>query len=472
MKNEKKKNKKKFLCLNIFFIVPDDLHSARRLVDDADVLSTLERSFRLIHEPTKPLIGTDLPSNSVPGSASSLRLSIRSYLARFMKRSVFEKIKLRQTRLDHNLFDVIWPAMKKAKLMQQQDNGSDVGIVFPDFDVFVVFQEFLVPLIKDVHCIDINADFHPQPDLQYYPPKMDSAQSSDSLSSNVFNINLDRSGKWIIAGVVECLRNLENFELPLNMNIGQLEMAERILIERLLTAEFAKTIDEKVAGTYYTMNEIIDSNSEIRAVLATRGLLIPLLDRSDPYQATECVALHGQHWPYGRGVYVSHQANFVAWVNCQDHLRVLCCTASDAPANIGAAYNIVGKAMTYLNGKIFFRNSYFLGYLTSRPSFLGTSLRLTLSLQLPNLMKEEANLQHLCTVRGIHMTTHKEMNCIRVSNMQGLGITEWQLLHDFCTAVTNVIQLEKDITMESSGHIAQMLVNIFKKKRNSLIDNN
>lgn len=445
-------------------------------MDDADVLTTLERSFRLIHEPTKPLSSMDLPSNSVPGSASSLRLSVRSYLARFMKRSIFDKIKMRQTRLDHNLFDVIWPAMKKAKLDPKQndsaDNNNDVGIVFPDFDVFVVFQEFLVPLIKDVHCIDVNNDFHPQPELQYFPSKLtvSSAQSTDSSNSSMYNINLDRSGKWITEGVVECLRNLENFELPLNLNTAQLELAERIITERLLTMEFSKTIDEKNNGTYYTMNEVIESNSEIRTILAARGLLIPLLDRTDPYQATECVALHGQHWPYGRGVYVSNQGTFAAWINCQDHLRVLCCTDAESSANIGAAYCTVGKAMTYLNGKIFFRNSYFLGYLTSRPSFLGTSLRLTLSLQLPHLMKEEKNLQHLCTVRGLHMSTHIAKSCIRVSNMQSMGVTEWQLFHDTCTAVTNVLQLEKDLSIENSKHIAALLVNIFRKKRNSLID--
>lgn len=415
----------------------------------------------------------DLPSNSVPGSASSLRVSVRSYLARFLKRSIFDKIKMRQTRLDHNLFDVIWPAMKKAKHGQKYDESSDVGIVFPDFDVFVVFQEFLVPVIKDIHCIDINSDFHPHPELQYFPEKKSKASASSSVedpNGSMLSVNLDKSGKWAIEAVVECSRNLENFELPLNLNIGQLELAERIITERLLTVEFSKTIDEKSIGTYYTMNEVIEPNSEIRTILATRGILIPILDKTDSNQATESTALHGQYSPYGRGVYVSNMGNFVAWINCQDHLRILCCSEVDAPANVGAAYSIVGRAIEYLNEKIFFRTSYFLGNLSSRPSFLGTSLRLTLTLQLPHLIKERENLRHLCVVRGLQMTTHDVLNCIRVSNMQSMGITEWQIFHDYCTAVTNVIQLEKDLSMENSKHIAAMLVNIFRKKKNSLID--
>lgn len=467
------------------YVVPDDLHSARRLIDDADILSTLERCYRLIHEPVKlakaPSNTQRVLPNSVPGSASSLRTSVKIYLARFLKRSVFDKIKMRQTRLDHNLFDVIWPAMKKSDKKSTnerfRENYWDAGIVAPDFDVFVVFQEFLVPIIKDIHCIDIHSDFQPHPQMQYFP--MRHASYDDLMEKSgvelevdppleMLNLNLDKSGKYIVEGVVECSRNVDHFELPLNLNVGQLEQVERIIIGKLLSMEFSKMIEEKEIGTYYTMNEVLENPSEIRVVLATKGLLIPLLNNADPYQSTESMAVNGQYWPYGRGVYLSHDHDIVAWVNCQEHLRVLCCTDGQSPGNIGRAYTKLGKAMTHLEKKIEFRNSYFLGYLSARPSFLGTSLHLTLTLELAHLIKERENLLHLCNVRGLHMASHPNLNCIRVSNMQAMGITEWKIFHDFCTAVANVIQLEKDLTIESTKHIAAMLVNIFRKKKNSL----
>lgn len=342
--------------------VPDDLHSARRRIEDGDVLTTLERCYRSLHEPSKSSnkntasggSQTRLP-NSVPGSASSMRSSVKTYLARFLKRSVFDSIKSRQTRLDHNLFDVIWPAMKKRNKNRGLDYIMDGGLVAPDFDVFVVFQEFLVPIIKDLHCIGVNSDFQPHPPTQYFP-----AGDVDSMPT-IMNINLDKSSKYIHSGVIECSRNLDQFELPLNLNIGLLEQSERIITGKLLSQDFVKAIDEKDIGIYYTMNEVIESPSEIRAILAERGLLIPLLDSSDSYQAAESMAVNGKYWPYGRGVYVSCDGDLVVWINCQEHLRLLCCTSAQTPGYIGQAYVKVAKAMSYLNETIEFRNSYFLG---------------------------------------------------------------------------------------------------------------
>lgn len=453
--------------------VPDDLHSARRRIEDSDVLTTLERCYRSIHESSKSLNknaasgGSSSQSrlpNSVPGSASSTRSSVKTYLARFLKRNVFDLIKLRQTRLDHNLFDVIWPAMKKRNKNRGLDYTMDAGLVAPDFDVFVVFQEFLVPIIKDLHCIGVHSDFQPHPPTQYFPDG-----DIDSMPT-IMNINLDKTSKYIHAATIECSRNLDHFELPLNLNIGPLEQSERIITGKLLSQDFAKAIDEKDIGIYYTMNEVIENPSEIRTVLEKRGLLIPLLDSRDSYQAAESMAVNGKYWPYGRGVFVSCDGDLAVWINCQEHLRLLCSSNAQCPGYIGQAYVKVAKAMTYLNASIEFRNSYFLGYLSARPSFLGTSLRLTVTLDLPHLTKERENLQHLCSVRGLYMLPHSTANCIRAANMQSMSANEWKIFHDYFTAVANVIQLEKDLSMESTKHIAAMLVNIFRKKKNSLGD--
>lgn len=425
----------------------------------------MERCFRLIHLPGKPLHALELPSNSVPGSASSLRTSITTYLARFLKRSVFDKIKMRQSRMDHNLFDLIWPAMKKKE--RKVDEDLNAGVVIPDFDVFVVFQEFLVPLIKDIHCIDANRDFKPHPKLDYF----EIGNNSDSVNEDIKEIsfNLDESARWITEGLVECSRNLEKYELPLNLNAAQLEDVEQILTSKIITPQFTKAIGETEIGTYYTMNEILESQSEVRTVLATNGLLIPLLDITDPYQLPESHALNGQHYPYGRGVYVTQHGNMAIWINAQDHLRVLCCTDTSNPANIGIAYSKIGRTMMYLEEVLSFRHSYFLGYLSSRPSFLGTAMRISLTLELPQLSKEKENLRHLCSVRSIHMITLEHTNSIKASNMQSIGMTEWQLFQDYCTAIANIVGMEKDMSMVNTKQIAAMLVSIFRKKKNSLV---
>lgn len=465
-------------------LVPDDIHSARRNLDDPDTISTLERCYRIIHDykvsnNSQLSRQSTISSSNYPGSASSMRLSVTSYLSRFLKRPIFDKIKLRQTRMDKNLFDVIWPAMKKVSKERRIDEDLNAGIVAPDFDVFVVFQEFLVPLIKDMHCLPLNENFVEHPKLEFFPPLISQADDGDDLRDEKVQIslnkpqdisfNLDPNGKWIKSGIIECSRNLDLFEFPLNLNLSALEMSERVLIDKILSMEFSKATGETMTGEYYTMNEVLENPSEIRTVLASKGLLIPLLDPHDPQQNPESLAINGQFWPYGRGVFVSNVGDLVAWINVQEHLRVIVCTSSDTPAEIGKAYTKIGKAMTYLEEHINFRRSYLLGYLASRPSFLGTSLRFSFMMDLPNLFKDPENLRHLCNTRQLHMKTRLTFGGIKISNMRALSIKEWELFQDYCSAIQNILQIEKDLSISSSMQIAEMLLNIFKKKKNSLI---
>ncbi|XP_055708436.1 uncharacterized protein LOC129804827 isoform X2 [Phlebotomus papatasi] len=462
--------------------VPDDVHSARRLLDDADILSTLERCFKVIHDTSRtPSIAETPARNSIPGSRMSARVTVVNNLGRFLKRNVFDMIKMRQTRLDHNLFDIIWPAMKKTHQQRLIDDDSEAGVVIPDFDCYVVFREFLVPLIKDIHCLDVTQNLKPQPSSNFFPAGLHDPPDDKNEDSNLepealknIHLNLDQSGKWIKSTLVECCRNLDVFELPLNLTVAHLEHVERILTGRLLSRDFSEAIGEETLGQYYSMNEVLESPSEIRTMLSTYGLLIPLLDPEDTSQLPESLALNGQFWPYGRGVYVSASNDFVAWINCQEHLRLLCCTPSSAVADIGVAYSKIGRAVQFLDEIVTFRNTYYLGNLTARPSYLGTGLKLSYNIALPHLMKESDNLRHLCTTRSLQLSKPKsnqyQSGLIKLSNKQSLGLTEWRLFIDFCTAVANILQLEKDISLTNTKHIASMFVNIFRKKKHSLAE--
>lgn len=518
---------------NSFNSVPDDVHSARRSVDDVDVLSTLERCYKLIHDSRKQSLNSTAAHNY---GTSSARISVITHLSRFLKRSIFDDIKHRQTRLDHNLFDVMWPAMKKANKERSIDEDLDAGVVIPDFDCYVVFQEFLVPLVFDIHGIEANSlmiDVVEEANemrsvsvcsghnkTMYFPllamngeeledreqssrnnnrrmsRESDQSQQAPMNVLNEIRLNLDTTNKIIKACVVECSRNLEHYELPLNLSIGQLEQAERLVTGKLLTLDFARAIDEDELGQYLTMNEILsmDQCTGMRQLLQASGLLIPILDVSDPQQISESLAINGQFWPYGRGVYISASQTLVVWVNAQEHLRVLCCTRGEERGDIGQAYSKCGKAIEYLERNLPFRQSYYLGNLSSRPSFLGTALKFYYTLELPNLMKDIENFRDLCAARGLQMTPRRRastdsgrsspdegvsndgserIEClVRVSNRQSMGVNEWQLFMDYCTAIANILQLEKDMSMTNSKHIASMLVNIFRKKRHTLSDIN
>jgi arginine kinase len=118
-------------------------------------------------------------------------------------------------------------------------------------------------------------------------------------------------------GTLDCTRNLLDYELPKSLNVNQLETVERLVTTVLLSDDVARALypnasEDDLAegcGVYYTMNEVLEDPSEARVVLASNGLLIPL------WNIPESDRLHGKHWPYGRGVFISNGSNLAVWIN-------------------------------------------------------------------------------------------------------------------------------------------------------------
>lgn len=73
-------------------------------------------------------------------------------------------------------------------------------------------------------------------------------------------------------------------------------------------------------------------------------------------------------------------------------------------------------------------------------------------------------------MRGLQYRETLSPEIARISNYQCLSITESNCFNDFTTAASNLLHLEKDLSMQNSAHIATMLTNIFRRKRSSLTD--
>ncbi|KAJ8947955.1 hypothetical protein NQ318_021052 [Aromia moschata] len=441
--------------------VPEDTFSARKDLDDDDMLSVLERCYNVLHGRRSSNVST---SSAVTATSIS---SSTPVVNRHIKRFIFDTVKIRLTKLDHNLYDIIWPSVKKLpahmsfRIALEED--FPLGIVAPDFYVYKVFREFLEPIIKDYNCIDLHQDLQVHPKSKFF--------ESDSEDDKIVDVELDLDPhlKWIISGTLDATRNLQEFELPKSLNHGQLESVERLVTTVLLSKEVAKAlypltsdedIEEKGSGTYYTMNEVLEDPSEARVLLASNGLLVPLWNLPDSER------LHGKCWPYGRGVFVNNSANLAVWINVLDHIRIVTCTSHSHPGNIGQIYSRMARIIKVLEKNLRFHFDEKLGYLSARPTTLGNTLQFNLTLMFPYLIKEPENLRHLCVVRGLtyHRTTNTS-DIVRIGNQQCLGITELQCFDDFTTAVANILQLEKDLAMSNSLHIAAMFLEHFQKEK-------
>jgi len=90
-------------------------------------------------------------------------------------------------------------------------------------------------------------------------------------------------------------------------------------------------------------------------------------------------------WPQDRGVFWNKEKTLVAWVNEFDHLTFI---AYASNYNFG---EVVTELQTYMNkiGESKFAKNPKWGYVTPCITDLGTGLAVTISLHLPNIVKEE-----------------------------------------------------------------------------------
>ncbi|KYN04239.1 Arginine kinase [Cyphomyrmex costatus] len=435
---------------------------ARRDVSEPEVLATLERCFRLLAGNRR---------SSIPKTPSS---NAGTLVARCLKRPVFDLIKHRVTRMDHNLFDVIWPSLKRygtvtgngSKTSSARSNISSVadedhgyGVVAPDFESYVVFTEFFDPFIRELHCVTASGDLpdHSLPRFFSENEEGEEGPPDETIVTAIEQYDLDPTTKYIQAGILECTRNLVNYCLPLTLTVNQLEEVEREITNQLMSPEItdlmAEGSSEDEAGTYFTLNEILEQPSQIRAQLAAAGLLLPITE----YEPNDERRLHGKHWPYGRGVYVTTAGDLAVWVNIQDHLRIICRTNENRPGLLGRAYVRVAKLMMIFDRRLKFKRDQKLGFLSARPHTLGNTIRFCLIIRFPELSKTSDNLRHLCVVRGLNVRDTVKNDMVRIGNQQSLAITELQTLQDFSRAVHNIITLEKELSLNNSMKIANLI---------------
>lgn len=417
--------------------VPNDTISARRDIDDPDILDTLERCYELVHEET----------------STNGHLISGTLLQRYLKRSVFEKLKMRLTRMDHNLLDVIWPGAKEVPEETDYDLDEELeefiqrngGVVAPDYESYTVFAELLIPLVKDLHGLLVSYDLNSQPKSMFFLPEEDEDENEDEeirkKKGHIGEIITDPSGKQVKSGRIECCRNVAEYQLPSGLSFSQLEALERDLVSALMDCDGKQTgdNDDDEGKSYYSMAEVLEENSEIKDKLEASNLLVLLTDGHE----NEENLLHGQHWPHGRGVFITGDGNMAVWINVREHLHIVSSTPKDNPSSLGEAYDCLANLIMDLETMFEFKTDPLLGYLTACPSALGNTLHIYLTAHLPKLGQEVDNLQHLCSVRGLNIKKKSEgEDMFNIWNQQSLSITEHQTLKDFSIAASNIMQLE------------------------------
>ncbi|MEL6375623.1 MAG: phosphagen kinase [Pseudomonadota bacterium] len=173
-------------------------------------------------------------------------------------------------------------------------------------------------------------------------------------------------------------RNLADFPLP-----GAMSREDRVALETKMMQAFEVLIaDPDYGGGYHSLtpgnpNEI---NEDAYQALVDAHIMFKDMS-NDRYLLAAGIAAD---WPYGRGCYVSEDRSFIIWVGEEDHLRIMC---MEKGTILNKVFDRLKTALDVVSGiqGLSFATSDTYGVVTSCPTNLGTGMRASVHIQLPNL---------------------------------------------------------------------------------------
>eukprot|EP01052_Picozoa_sp_SAG31_P021679 SAG31_NODE_1688_length_7528_cov_14.515143_6_plen_991_part_01 len=173
-------------------------------------------------------------------------------------------------------------------------------------------------------------------------------------------------------------RNLKAFPLP-----GAMTQEDRCKMENFMLKAFEKLFAmPEYGGKYCSFTPGHPNFVEEAEYQALVDAHIAFKDMSaDSYLLSAGIA---QHWPHGRGVYISDDKGFVIWVGEEDHLRIMCMKKGTV---LNEVFDRLKAALDVVSGidGLEFAASPDYGVVTSCPTNLGTGMRASLHIQLPGL---------------------------------------------------------------------------------------
>ena len=329
-----------------------------------------------------------------------------SLLCKYLTPEVFEALKEKKTANGFTLEQAIRSGVVNP--------DSGIGVYAGDKESYTVFAPLFDPIIADYHGFG-KEDVHR------------SNLNPDDLDAP----NPDPEGNYIISTRIRVGRNVDN--MPLGPAIGR---EERNRVESLVI-DGLKTLEGDLGGSYYPLAGM---SRERQETLIKDHFLFKEGDRF-----LEAAGLN-RDWPEGRGIYHNDEKTFLVWVNEEDELRII---SMQQGGDIKEVFTRLVNAVKSIETKVPFSYSDHLGYITSCPTNLGTAMRASVHIALPELAKDMdafrmiTDKYHL-QIRGIHGEhSESEGGIYDISNRRRLGITEVQAVQDMVDGVTALITAEK-----------------------------
>ncbi len=331
-----------------------------------------------------------------------------SLLCKYLTPEVFEILKEKKTAYGFTL--------EQATRSGVENVDSGIGVYAGDEESYDLFSPLFDPIIQEYHGFT-KEDIHK------------SNLDPDELNAP----NPDPKGQYIVSTRIRVGRNLKDF--PLGPAMAQ---QSRLIAEKMVSGALA-SLNGELKGEYYPL---LGMSESVQMQLIEDHFLFKEGDRF-----LESAGLN-RDWPEGRGIYHNEDKTFLVWVNEEDQLRII---SMQQGGDMKEVFSRLVSAIKFLEERLNFAYSEHLGYLTSCPTNLGTAMRASVHIKVPNLAKDMEKFKvitdkyHL-QIRGIHGEhSESEGGVYDISNRRRLGITEVQAVQDMYNGVVAIIEAEKSL---------------------------
>ena len=192
-------------------------------------------------------------------------------------------------------------------------------------------------------------------------------------------------------------------------------------------------------GRYYSLKEIA---MEDREYLNKRKFLF-----NKPVSPSVIAARMTRDWPDARGFWLNRDESFMAWVNQEDHVRLI---SMEEGGDLRSAFEryCLGVQLfemtVSLRGYELMKNNH-IGYILTCPSNLGTGMIITLFVRLPMLLSFHGLGIVLGYLNLEKQGVNTETGEFQISNIDSLGMTEVEITQKIIHGVHLLISIEKTL---------------------------
>ena len=297
---------------------------------------------------------------------------------------------------------------------------SEMGCYARQVDDYDALRPFFSKVISQHHGVT--------PESQHVS---DWSIPKDARSNGDSELDVGRFGQGPLSLRIRIGRNFS--DLPLT---SAMTRDDRRILESRMELAFEKLRNEsEFDGTYVSLTPGHPkqlSDEQYRRLVAEH-VMFKDMDK-DPYLVSAGIA---GDWPYGRGCYFTKDRSFIVWIGEEDHLRIMCMkTGTQLKQVLDELHVFVNQIENTAEGSFALSNDY--GAVTTCPTNLGTGMRASVHLKLPNLTaggkidgaKRVARPLGLA-IRGLggEHTPVGEDGTVDVSPSARLCITEGEIVH-------------------------------------------